>query len=352
MDSFIKPGKKILLKPNALMALDPKTACSTHPSIVKAVAKEILDLGSIPVIGDSPGGAETDFNNVFEVCGYNKIAKELGIETVDLKKIPITNVEIKTKQKTITVPVADLNNRFDAVINLPKLKTHVLTVMTGAVKNMFGSVPGYSKSKLHFIAPDIDDFCSVLLGVYENTMPVLTIMDAVESMEGNGPSGGQAKKTDTIFASFDGIALDVVSAFCAGFAASKIPILEAAKMSGFETDINKIETVGRALEENIFHGFRKPVSVYGITKKLPPLLIEAFGTSLRNINNYPQIDRNICAECQTCVKNCPAKCITVVKNLKYDINYSKCVACFCCHEMCPEKAVKIKKSFLARILRL
>ena len=349
LSSFIKPGQKVLLKVNALMALDPGTACPTHPAVVKAVAKLVIKAGATPVIGDSPGGATTGFDHVFETCGYNRIAKELEIETKDLKKLPIVNVELKTKNAIITVPVADLNNSFDAVINLPKLKTHVLTVTTGAAKNMFGSVPGYYKSKLHFIAPGIDDFCSMLVGVYKKTMPALTVMDAVESMEGNGPSGGQARKTNTIFASGDGIAVDVVSAYCAGFAKGEIPILESAKISGFETDIDKIETAGRPLKDNIFHGFKKPVSFYKITKRLPPLFIDAFGALLRNIKNVPQIDPKKCSACQTCVKNCPAKCITVVKNLKYDINYSKCVACFCCHEMCPEKAVKIKKSFLARV---
>jgi uncharacterized protein (DUF362 family)/Pyruvate/2-oxoacid:ferredoxin oxidoreductase delta subunit len=344
ISAFIKPGQKVLLKVNALMALDPSSACPTHPAIVKAVAKLVTKEGAVPFIGDSPGGISTDFNRVFEICGYNKTAKELGIETVDLKKIKITNAEIKLKGKTITVPVTDLNGRFDVIINLPKLKTHILTVMTGAIKNMFGSVPGYYKSKLHFIATNADDFCSMLIGVYKKTMPVLTVMDAVESMEGNGPSGGQAKKTKTIFASSDGFALDTVSAYCMGFAAGDVPALAA--------DINEIEILGRPLQESLFADFKKPVSAYRVLKRIPPVFYNALSSLLSRIKNVPEIDKRKCSACQTCVKNCPAECITVVKGLKYDIDYSKCVACFCCHEMCPEKAVKIKRSILARVLHL
>ncbi|MFA5097131.1 MAG: DUF362 domain-containing protein [Candidatus Margulisiibacteriota bacterium] len=352
ISSFVRPGQKVLLKVNALMASAPETACPTHPAVVSAAAKFVLDLGAVPVIGDSPGGSKTVFGHVFETCGYNKVAKDLNIKTQDLKKLPVKQVNIKLRKKTISVPVADLYGSFDSVINLPKFKTHILTVTTGAVKNMFGSVPGFYKSRLHFIAPGIDDFSSVLLEVYRNSLPSLTIMDAVESMEGNGPSGGRAVKTGTVFASDSGLALDIVSARCAGFEPAELPVLEAAKRAGLDTEISGIRTVGIQITKGLFGRFKKPVSVYRLTKRVPAVLIDGFGFILRSIKNLPQIDKKKCIACQTCAVSCPAGCITIVKDARYDINYNKCVACFCCHELCPEKAVKIKKSLLARVLSL
>ncbi len=352
ISSFVSPGQKVLLKVNALMASAPETACPTHPAMVSAAAKLVLDLGAIPVIGDSPGGSKTVFDNVFETCGYNKVAKDLNIKTQDLKKLPVKQVNIKLRKKTISVPVADLYKSFDLVINLPKFKTHILTVTTGAVKNMFGSVPGFYKSRLHFIAPGIDDFAYVLLEVYKSTLPALTIMDAVESMEGNGPSGGSAVKTCAVFASDSGLALDIVSGRCAGFETVELPVLEAAKRAGLSTEFSNIRTVGTQNSKGLFGRFKKPVSVYRLTKRVPSVLIDGFGLILRNIKNLPQIDKKKCIACRTCAVSCPAKCITIVKDARYDIDYNKCVACFCCHELCPEKAVRIKKSLLARILSL
>ena len=77
INSFVKRGEQVLLRPNFLTGRPPEKSVNTHPAIVGAVAKLVMEAGARPVIGDSPqlGSAL----KVSEKCGVVEIAKELGI---------------------------------------------------------------------------------------------------------------------------------------------------------------------------------------------------------------------------------------------------------------------------------
>ncbi len=70
------------------------------------------------------------------------------------------------------------------IINLPKFKTHNLTTITGAIKNMFGVVPGFTKVGYHLRFDDINVFTGMLLDIVMLVKPTLNIMDGILGIEG------------------------------------------------------------------------------------------------------------------------------------------------------------------------
>jgi len=349
IESFVKPSQKVLLKVNCLMAAEIDSATTTHPLFVKAVAKKVLSAGAVPMIGDNPGNAGADPLKVLEQNGYGKIARELGIELVNFQQSGTVTLPARSNKIIRTINVSKAVLDADVIINLPKLKTHMMVLYTGAVKNMFGAVPGFNKSRLHFTAPNPDDFASILVDIYSQTKPSLNIMDAVMAMEGNGPSGGKPRKTDLIIASADGVALDCVASSIIGYDPLEIPTTKLAMDLGLgEGNIDKIDILGIALKDAKVKDFIKVRNAYELSKKVPRMILKLLKSVMDLVSVRPSIDRNKCTACQTCVKNCPAGCMTVEKGKTYKIDRKKCIMCFCCHELCPYKAIELKKSLLAK----
>ncbi len=350
MKAFVRPGQKVLLKINALMECDPGSAIVTHPQFTKAVAKLVINAGGIPFIGDNPGNAGADSVKVIESIGYKKIADELGIKIANLQKDGAATFLPKIGDRRAAIHISKTLLEADVVINLPKLKTHMLMLYTGAVKNMFGAVPGFNKSKLHFLLPGPKEFAKTIVEIYSITKPSLNIMDAVISMEGNGPAGGTPRKTGLILASGDGVALDAVAASAIGFNEGDILTTSVAGRHKIgESSLRRIQISGSRLEDIRIKDFKKPASAHGLMKAIPGFIYSLARPLLNMVKILPIIDAEKCRACLACVKNCPAKCITVKKGEAYAIDHKMCIMCFCCHELCPYDAIALKKSFLARM---
>ncbi len=351
IEKFVKPGNKVLLKVNALMGLPPESACPTHPAFVKAVAKQVIKAGGIPVIGDNPGSITADINSVFRTIGYDRVAEELGIEITNLRQTGSVEVPSKINRTVKEFPVSKGVLDADVVINLPKLKTHMLMLYTGAIKNMFGAVPGFHKSRLHFAAPNSNDLAAIFVDIYSAVKPALNIMDAVVSMEGTGPSAGKARKTEMILASADGVALDAVASTIIGYIPLEVPTTRIASEHDIgEARLEKINTFGIDINGLVIRDFEKIRSAFEVTSRIPGWATALSRLFTERIKVFPRIDPGKCTACQTCVKGCPVHCITVEKGKTYNIDRSKCISCFCCHELCTYKAIELKKNLLARLI--
>jgi len=188
ISKYIKPGMKVLLKINLLMKKKPQEATTTHPVFVEALTRAVQEAGGIVTIADSPGGLYTEkaLKGVYSICGIEETAKRTGaILNYDtgFEEVSFPDGKI-TKSFMVIKPVIDA----DLIITVPKLKTHGMTLFTGAVKNLFGVIPGTYKAEYHFRMPDKKDFCSMLVDLCQCVKPSLAIMDAIVGMEGNGPS--------------------------------------------------------------------------------------------------------------------------------------------------------------------
>jgi uncharacterized protein (DUF362 family)/Pyruvate/2-oxoacid:ferredoxin oxidoreductase delta subunit len=336
-ETFIKKGDTVLIKPNLLSARPPEDAVCTHPEVVRAAIRLVKKIGATPIIGDSPGTflGTNEIDDVYDKAGIKRVAIEEGAELVRFEKSRMVK----------GYPIAERVLDASFLLSLPKLKTHVFTVMTGAVKNAFGMVPGLFKSHCHKKSPQPKNFAKILLDVYEIVTPGLSIMDGIVAMDGEGPSAGCAVKTGLIAAGADGVSLDAVIAEIAGVPPSKNIIVNEARMRKIgEGDIHKIEVLGESIEAVKFKRFRLPVTG-GVVSALPDFMMDFMRGALVF---RPVIDEKICVKCAICKNTCPVGAI-IINESRSRIDDRICISCFCCHEMCPYKAIYIKKGLLTRL---
>ena len=185
----LTPDSKVLLKPNLVMAKGPDAPVTTHPLIVKSVARWLYEHNIRHItVGESSGGPYTaeHMRAVYQTCGMKAVQ-------------PYAELNMGFGFQSVSAPSGFVNHSFniidpiveaDYIINLPKLKTHAMTGYSGGIKNLFGSIPGLQKPQLHYRFPAIEDFSNMLLELSLVVHPQLTIIDAIDAMEGNGPTGG------------------------------------------------------------------------------------------------------------------------------------------------------------------
>ncbi|MFH0921162.1 MAG: DUF362 domain-containing protein, partial [Fibrobacterota bacterium] len=327
-DLSVFRGKKILLKPNLLSPSAPEKAVTTHPVFVRAAAELLLDAGAVVTVGDSPG--IYNLPKCLEECGIREALKGLPLSFAEFK-YPAT---LKARAGA-TLPefvVAREVMECDAIVNLPKLKTHCMMTFTCAVKNTYGHVLGLTKGKLHIEAgADAARFARMLVEICYLRKPALSLVDAVVAMEGNGPGSGNPRKLGIVLAGTDPLAVDAVATALIGFKQENIPIFAEAIKLGFGTwDMDRIEISGARMEDLAVTDFvpadrETPVTFI----PLPP----AVEKRLRDMLAIkPRIDNADCTRCGECVRICPAK-VMAVKNKRIRIDRTLCIRCFCCQEI-------------------
>ena len=339
-------GKKVLLKVNLLMGKSPDEAITTNPDFVIAVARTIIKHGGQPYLADSPGGP---FNNTalkfaYSKSGYTKAAEageyELNYNT------EYFNVDSPEGYRAKSFKICSFVHEADLIINLPKLKTHGLTLYTGAIKNLFGLVPGIIKAEYHLKLQKINDFCHMLLDLHETITPDLTIMDGIMGMEGDGPSSGNPRKFNTVIASRNAVYLDlIVSYLLRKDKYKKDPWPEAIKDRGVPIDFDQ-EIIPDWVKENFIDVKTPKVDKTSnlVDRRLPDSIIKLIEKFVRP---KPVVLDN-CIACGICAKNCPAKVIAIKD--KAEIDLFDCIRCFCCQELCPHNAIEIKYPLLGKLL--
>ena len=345
ISSFIKKGDKVLLKPNMLSGYPPEKVVNTHPAVVEAAARLVLEAGGIPKIADSPG-----FSTAFlaaKKAGYEEVAKRLGIEC----RVFDSPVKVSHKKGKIykSFEVDKDIVESDKIINIAKLKTHIQMHLTLTVKNMFGSMVGQEKVLRHLMAGrDYDLFASMLVELCYFTNPCLNILDGIIGMEGDGPgSGGMPRKIGVLVAGRDAVSVDRVACEIIGVDHKRVPIFKASEKLDVGTrDLDKIEIMGETVNDVRIRDFVEPNSL--------PLdtIVPTPGVVKIHIKNFfsvkPVISHKMCTKCGLCMKLCPVKAISEEKK-RILMDYSKCIRCFCCQEHCPEGAIAAKRNAASKI---
>lgn len=335
MGSFVKPGMRVLLKPNLLSARPPEDAVDTHPEVVRAVARLVREAGGRVRIGDSPGGYGKNIDLIFEKSGMKKMAHEEGIELVKF-----------TSSRFIDgIPISRQVLDADRVISIPKLKTHSITVLTAAIKNTYGCVTGLYKAECHSKFPREEEFARVIAKVFSITKPVLSVVDGVVGMEGDGPAAGRAKKLGIVMAGADAVAIDSCIAKLVGLEPLDILVTkEAHKMGLGEASLSRIDVVGDSLKDLVFKNFKLPQTTP--LRIIPRALVNKLAKFIRF---KPVINISLCKRCNLCKITCPVGAM-VIEARECSIDYKKCVKCLCCHEVCPYKAIYIRRNFLTKMV--
>ena len=339
---FVRPGNAVLLKPNLLSASASERHITTHPEVVRAVARIVLEAGGKPTIGDSP--AIESFRRVTEKTGMSEVAGDLGIEMRELNEPALVPQRDGMVFKKLEVSAQAL--KADVVINLPKLKTHSQMMLTLGVKNLFGTIVAQRKAEWHYMAGvDRDTFASLLLDIYLSVRPALTILDGVWGMEGHGPSNGKPRQLNMIAASEDAVALDMSICQMVGAPLHAFPLYRVARARGIgETDVRHIRFEGESPDRFQFKGFDIPR--LDSLNLLPGVLS---GLTQRYLVSKPVQKGAECIRCGKCSEVCPARCIELgAKGVIFD--YDRCIRCYCCQEICPQDAIQFHKGLLVRVL--
>lgn len=325
-------GKKVLIKPNVLRASESKEGICTHPAVLRAVVEKVETLKpETIVVGDNPGlfsyGANEDS---FTTAGLMDAAKgyyrNIGNDALKVDFNP---------DFMSTVSLSRIVLDADVIISLPKFKTHGLTVVTGAIKNSYGFLPGAQKAMLHKAAGGPERFHEMLVDVFRLRPPDLFVVDAVVGMEGNGPASTELRDIGLILASDNAVALDSVIAAMMGCEPSRLRFLQKAKELGLgDYDPASIDVMGEL----------KPIPHF----KLPPLGGDAIfkNQALQEVIHSrtilrPRADPDVCTGCGTCVDHCPVSALSMGEHIP-QVDADTCITCFCCQEMCPEKAISLQ----------
>ncbi|MBP7177382.1 MAG: DUF362 domain-containing protein [Thermoclostridium sp.] len=344
--SFIRPGKKVALKPNLLTFKKPEEAATSHPSVVKAVISQIQKAGGIVSIVESPGGpySTTILKHVYKTTGMEKIADQTGaILNYDLRVTKINTDQSKyIKQLEVLKPLTDA----DIVINLPKLKTHTMMTFTGAVKNMFGAIAGTAKADMHLRMADYMKFADCLIDIFLSVKPTLNIMDAIDGMEGYGPTNGSPRHIGVLLASTDGFSLDATALKMIGLPVKKVPVMFNASERKLLDE--EIKIAGEPIENLIINDYNIPLlNEHERAEKYDRGMMKHLKKRLRP---KPEIQNSLCVECGTCIENCPPGVIIIGKDGKPDIDYKNCIRCFCCQELCTHNAITIHRGMLSKMI--
>ncbi len=350
INAFVKPGQKVLLKPNLLAAITPEKAVTTHPVLIAAVTSIVQEAGATVIIGDSPGIGDLD--SVKNSTGLTKVLEEYNVELADFSNELIFENDDNFILKRI--PLAKAVADADVIISLPKLKTHVQMTMTCAVKNQFGLVLGMEKGQYHFRLKTRDALANAMLDINRIAQPALAICDAIDAMEGEGPSGGEPRHLGLIISSADFMALDVVACKIIGLNPESVPLIQAGKKQSFgETDFNKIEVVGEKIENVAVNDFKQIENLKGILQILPmpSFMLKFFGALWAA---KPRINNDKCIKCYKCRDGCPVNppAIDPDKKSANKVNDKTCIKCYCCHEFCPVKAIDLKQSWIDRLIKI
>jgi uncharacterized protein (DUF362 family)/Pyruvate/2-oxoacid:ferredoxin oxidoreductase delta subunit len=344
MGAYVNPGDKVLLKPNLLQAKPPEEYITTHPSIVEAVINLVRDAGGIPMVGDSPGALERGMEKFWRVTGMLEVCQRLNVELVNFETSGSYLKKVDGKEYYIAKPVLDA----DLIINLPKIKTHGLTLFTCCVKNLYGTVPGFTKVEYHKQAPKPSNFSELVVDIYSIIQPCLHIVEGVVGMEGAGPSSGDPRELGMILAGNDGVALDSYICYLLGRNPMEIPTNRIAYDKGLgEAEIDKIEVIG---EPPLIENFKWPPKLAYTLEMIPGPIARGL---MKLWWSRPAINPEKCSKCQKCMKSCPTHALKKPTNLEKayipEFDYGDCINCLCCMEMCPEKAVYQDKSFIYKL---
>lgn len=349
--SFVKPGMTIAIKVNLISAMKPEDAATTHPALVKDLCRRITEKGARAIVGDSPGGvfSAAALRPVYQKCGLTSITEVGGTLNDNFEVTETFDADAKVLN---SFPYTSWLDDADAIINFCKLKTHAMMGMTCAVKNMFGTIPGTAKAECHMRFKNEDQFADMLIDLNEHFKPRLYIVDAVDGMEGNGPTAGTPRHIGCLLAGRSPYELDAVCADIIGMGPDRVPTLHQAIARGLGPESGSQVTIlgdpPSLFKISDFNISSSHMDIHfgssGIRGKIYSSVLKA------TMSTRPQVHPDLCIGCGKCGEVCPAHAITMNNKLPA-IDRDVCIRCFCCQEFCPQGAMRVHRSLPGRIVQ-
>lgn len=235
-------GLKVVVKPNLITDNPDYIARGANTSIpvLETLLSILADAGCVVTVGESEVGTSVQGRRLAQVVRYmdlDNLCKRYGATFANF-----------TEDRKVNVPVAGLHFKsFDLsyrqaeaelVITIPKVKTHKYASMTCSIKNMYGMIPEARRVIYHqWLSKAIVDINTVFEG------RLITLVDGMTAMEGNGPVYGDPIEMNMVLASQDLVASDTICAQLIGLNPKSIEHLQLAERRGLGSS-HDIEVVG------------------------------------------------------------------------------------------------------------
>ncbi|MEO0136096.1 MAG: DUF362 domain-containing protein [candidate division WOR-3 bacterium] len=316
---LVLENKNVFVKPNMLRIARPEECIITDPALIAGVVDHLIKNSAHVMVGDNPIPQKVNEIETAKQCGFYAASrgrfKNVGRF---VKKVKIKHRNVKEVYVSREIIESEI------LISLPKFKTHELTILSIAIKNQFGIIPGGLKPHLHYQCPTLDDFCELLIEIYNIKKPDLIIVDALNIVDARG----RKYRLNKLIAGTDGWAVDYVCALIAGIKPEVCPVLRLGIKKGM---LNPEQIVIKE-ELPALKGFKVPLSA-----PIKNILAGIGSRVFARIQNFwaPALNVNRCNQCHSCANVCPARAI-----YDFKIDYKKCIKCYCCLEVCPQNAIK------------
>ena len=361
MTAVLQGAKVAILKPNFVAGRSAETGSTTSFALLKAVAEEVQACGAEPVLCEMPG-TEFDREATYTILGVEQFCAANGIRIlrIDPEGDEQDWVELRPagakKLRRFSIPRI-LNEV--CLINLPVLKTHVVSTMTLSMKNPMGILPRPDRRSMHTLGID-----QCIVDMNRGIRPDLTIVDGSVGQDGEGPLYGDRADLQVLIAGHDSLAVDLVCCQVVGIKPQDIPHLKLALEQLGKPQWTLVGDVegpvwgtgnGFIQHVEVIKKFRLPVQkplyrfifwmMYPldypyswIAERGKHFCTLLYSTGL--VGTRPQIKEESCTRCGICVAACPLPDVIDLKSLK--VNYFTCQRCLLCYDACPENAIRVK----------
>src|SRR2546423_8026909 len=347
MAAVLQGAKVAILKPNFVAGRSAETGSTTSFALLKAVAEEVQACGAEPILCEMPG-TEFDREATYTILGVEQFCEANGIRIlrIDPEGDEQDWVELRPagakKLRRFSIPRI-LNKA--CLINLPVLKTHVVSIMTLSMKNPMGILPRPDRRSMHTLGID-----QCIVDMNRGIRPDLTIVDGSVGQDGEGPLYGDRADLQVLIAGRDSLAVDLVCCQLVGVKPRGIPHLKLAleqlgqpswNLVGEDTGVIKQFRLPeqKSLYRFIFwlmYPLDYPYS--WVAERGRHFCTTLYSTGL--VGTRPQINDASCTRCGICVETCPLPNVIDLKRLQG--NYKTCQRCLICYEVCPENAISVK----------
>ena len=180
-------GDHVVLKPNLVSSAGLNDLACTHPEFVGSVASWFLDHGCKVWVGDSP--ASGSCRAAMKTVGLDKIIQKFGLAVAPFEETVLTTLDCG-----LQVALCRDALECDLLVNLPKVKSHIMVRVTLAVKNYFGLVKGWRKAMAHQRyggGGDASLFIDMLCDLSQLVPDGVSLCDGITAMHVTGPMDGE-----------------------------------------------------------------------------------------------------------------------------------------------------------------
>ena len=338
---FVVPeDKTVLLKPNILSQNKPAQHTITHYCVVAGLCRILRERNCRILIGESIAFYESGLTRKpFETSNIKSVADKYGAQLIAFEEEKLVKIKpAAVRFGELYIPEVLL--KADVIINVCKLKTHGTMRLSGAIKNMFGCLPGGYKQKVHALVNNEFELSEVFAAIHKLVQPTLSIMDAVVSLDGGPSAIGKPVETATILASTNAAALDATACSMIGYEVNNIPTLLCAEKMGLIDNYNDIEVLG--IIEPV--KFKKLVNA-DISRRF-----DQDSIFIKHTYVDPLINRSKCDNCLKCIGECPVNAIKI-RDGKVVVENNLCINCYHCLFVCPQAAIGIVSSPMNKLIR-